>query len=90
MQEALTNVLRHPNATTVSVILERRDDYVRVIIDDDGIGFDLETLTTSALDKQHLGLTSMRERVEILRGEFKIESVPGTTIVAVIPLSDSL
>jgi two-component system, NarL family, sensor histidine kinase UhpB len=40
IQEGLTNVARHAQARTVSVVLERRDKLVRVIVEDDGIGFD--------------------------------------------------
>ncbi len=87
VQEALTNVSRHSNASTVSIILERDNSRVRVIIDDDGIGFNVDRLMNGAVENRRLGLTSMHERIQLVRGEFKIDSGSGTTIVVTIPLS---
>jgi PAS domain S-box-containing protein len=87
VQAALTNVSRHSNAESVSIILERNARSVRVIIDDDGDGFDVEKVTSMPVENRRLGLISMRERVELVGGEFKIDSGAGTTIVVTIPLS---
>ena len=86
VQEALTNVSKHSNAEVVSIILERDDRQVRVTIEDDGVGFDVEKLMSSALENRRLGLRGMQERVQMLGGEFKIDSGAGTTIVVTIPL----
>lgn len=86
VQEALTNALRHSNAEVVSIILERDNRQVRVTIEDDGIGFDVEKLMNSPLENRRLGLRGMQERVQMLGGEFKIDSGAGTTIVVTIPL----
>ena len=71
MQEALANVARHSSAHKVDVTLSFGEKSVEFCIRDDGVGF----------DPQHphdgMGLDSMRERVESLRGEFSIESEPG-------------
>ena len=84
-QEALNNSLKHSNARHVIVRLEQRDDTVRLRIQDDGVGFDLE----SAEDNGGLGLTSMRERIELLNGSIDIssESGEGTTINITINLA---
>lgn len=87
VQEALTNVSRHSNATTVSIILERDDSHVRVIIDDDGVGFDVDMLMNGPVENRRLGLIGMQERVQLVSGEFKIDSGAGTAIVVTIPLS---
>lgn len=87
VQEALTNVSRHSQADIVSVILSRDDRHVQVIIEDDGVGFDAEYLMSGLMESRRLGLMGMQERVQLVGGEFKIESGAGTTIVVSIPLS---
>ena len=86
VQEALTNASRHSNAEVVSIILERDERQVRVTIEDDGVGFDVEKLMSSPVENQRLGLRGMQERVQMVGGEFKIDSGAGTTIVVTIPL----
>ncbi|MFW6097354.1 MAG: HAMP domain-containing protein [Chloroflexota bacterium] len=73
VQEGLTNVARHARAQTVSVLLEHRDDHVRAIIEDDGVGFD----PAQAINAERLGIYGMQERVELLGGTLIIESTPG-------------
>ena len=87
VQEALTNALRHSNATTVSVILEQDARQIRVIIDDDGKGFDVEKVMSGPVENRRLGLMGMQERIQLVNGEFKIDSGAGTTIVVTIPFS---
>jgi PAS domain S-box-containing protein len=79
-QEALTNVARHSRARTVEVILERRSDYVLLIVEDDGVGFDPGEAGTS---KQGFGLLGMQERAALVGATLQIESEPGkgTTIL---------
>ncbi|WP_412758515.1 ATP-binding protein [Methylobacterium radiotolerans] len=86
VQEALTNVLKHARASTVSVSVERRADEVRVIIEDDGVGFDGEAEPTPAA-KPRLGLSGIRERLSLLRGSLTLETSPGsgTTLYVCIP-----
>ena len=86
MQEALTNVLKHARASTVSVSVEQRAEEVRVIIEDDGVGFDGEAELTPAA-KPRLGLSGIRERLSLLRGSFTLETSPGsgTTLYVCIP-----
>lgn len=86
-QEALNNVVKHAEANHVSVGLARADGTpARLILEvsDDGRGFD-----PSPERPGHLGLTTMRQRVERLRGRFEVSSAPGTgtTVRAVIPLA---
>jgi signal transduction histidine kinase len=90
VQEALTNASRHSNAQIVSIILERDDNRVRVTIEDDGVGFDVEKMMSSPVENRRLGLMSMQERVQMVGGEFKLDSgAAGTTIVVTIPLASS-
>ena len=89
VQEALTNASRHSNAEVVSVILEGNERQVRVTVEDDGVGFDVEKLMSSPVENRRLGLLGMQERVQLVDGEFKIDSGAGTTIVVTIPLCES-
>jgi len=89
VQEALTNVARHARASRVEVRIQKLDDAVCIKIEDDGKGFPAERVLRSK--KQiRLGLLGMRERVEMVNGNFTVESTPGkgTTIQAQIPLAD--
>lgn len=87
VQEALTNVARHAQATRADVLLERRADRVITIVEDNGIGFD----PSSATQEGRLGLFGMRERAEMLGGTLQVESIigAGTTVFVEIPYADS-
>ncbi len=71
LQEAISNIIKHSRAKTVSITLSNTDDMVDLIIEDDGIGFDV--------DKTHksLGLHTMSERVEACQGVLEINSQQG-------------
>jgi PAS domain S-box-containing protein len=92
-QEALNNTLKYAKAESVSVLLEIRDDDIRLIVEDDGIGFDLAAKTKSAKKPgRGLGLTSMMERADLLGGRLEIETTPGrgTTIFVNVPVTKPL
>ena len=72
VQEALTNVARHAQATTVDITVRQDHGYCQLEIIDDGLGFD-----PSANRSKSFGLLGMQERVEQLGGEFSINSAPG-------------
>jgi two-component system, chemotaxis family, sensor kinase Cph1 len=82
-QEALTNVVKHASARSISIVVTTAEGMVRTMIEDDGVGF-----AFSAVREEALGLVGMRERALLLGGRFDVESSPGggTTIVAEIPL----
>jgi signal transduction histidine kinase len=88
VQEALTNILKHAQATHVSIILEQRSDLLRTIVEDDGVGFALETVRKERSGGQQLGLVGMAERATLVGGTLTVESEPGrgTTIYLHIPL----
>jgi signal transduction histidine kinase len=83
IQEALTNVVKHAEAKSVSVLLVRGESSVTAVIEDDGRGFD-----PTNTREDGLGLLGMRERVELHDGQLKIEASPeaGTTLVVEMPL----
>lgn len=89
VQEAVTNILKHANASRVSVILDRTSERMMTIVEDNGQGFDVDAMLTNGEMRHPLGLVSMRERAEMLGGTLKIESSPGmgTTLFVRIPLN---
>jgi signal transduction histidine kinase len=82
VQEALTNVIKHAAAESVSIVVMPSGDAVRAVIEDDGVGFDPHRVREGAL-----GLVGIRERVALLGGRFELESAPGegTTLVIELP-----
>ncbi|HEY5961503.1 MAG TPA: GAF domain-containing sensor histidine kinase [Polyangiaceae bacterium] len=84
-QEALNNVVKHSNASHVSVLLYRQSDSVVLVVEDDGCGFDV---AVPGKTSSGLGLVGMRERANLSGGSLVIESCRGlgTTIKVTLPL----
>ncbi len=90
LQEALTNIVKHAQASQVRVSLKRNRGRLRLSIADNGIGFDPAAVQSGG--GACLGIHGMRERMAILDGAFSIKSAPGgggTTILAEVPLRKS-
>ena len=87
VQEALTNVVRHARARQVWVELQQGDAEVRLIIRDDGVGFDPGIARQRSARGASLGLLGIQERIELLGGQLAIESEPGhgTTVRVWLP-----
>ncbi len=87
-QESLGNVVRHSLATRVLVSLEVQTGYVAMLISDNGQGFDPRDVILDREGRYGVGLLSIRERAELLRGTARITSAPGrgTQVHVVIPL----
>jgi signal transduction histidine kinase len=85
VQESLSNISRHAQASYVEIELICEDSVVSLSIRDNGVGFDTGHRTQKT---GHLGLLSMNERVRMAKGMFKVESTPmhGTQILVDIPL----
>lgn len=91
IQEALTNGWRHADGAGQTVKVTREGESLRIAVSDKGPGFDTATIDAGG---EHLGLIGMRERVESLGGEFRVESTTdgspsGTTVVAMLPVHPS-
>lgn len=86
LQEALTNVVKHARASRVGVIVAAANDEVRLIVEDDGRGFDLDS--AAGLGLHRLGLVGVRERLALVGGTLDLESTAqgGTTVYVRIPL----
>jgi signal transduction histidine kinase len=76
-QEALTNVVRHSQATQVAVELRRNDGELRLSVRDDGVGFDVAERRADAMRGTSLGLLSMEERATLAGGGLQYISKPG-------------
>jgi PAS domain S-box-containing protein len=85
LQEALQNAVKHSGTRHFHVELRGTPEEICLTVSDRGVGFDWH----DAMDRQGLGLISMRERLQLVNGEFFIESEPGrgTTIYARVPLA---
>jgi two-component system sensor histidine kinase DegS len=88
VQEALTNVRKHAQATSVTVSLEALDGRMRLEVVDDGVGFEPEEIP-ALVAQGHFGLMSMRQRAELAGGSCNWVTAPqhGTRVVVSIPLS---
>lgn len=87
VQEAVVNARRHARARRIQVRLERSGQEARVIVEDDGCGFDPEG---AARREGHFGLRIMHARAGYLGGRLTIESAPGqgTRVILTWPLVD--
>ena len=87
-QEALTNVARHARASRVNVSIQKSGGAARMEIQDNGKSFQVQRVLR-ARGNNRLGLLGMRERVEMVGGDFSVESTAGkgTTILAKIPFT---
>jgi len=85
VQEALTNVKKHAPGSEVWLSVEATDREARVVIRDNGPGFDLES---TIIRGRQFGLQTMKERAESVGGTLRIDSQPGagTTVEVVVPL----
>ncbi len=83
LQEALTNVARHANASIVVAEIHIEDNSVELIIEDDGTGF----ITSDIQKKKTFGLLGMKERVAMMKGSYEISSSPGegTKVTVKVP-----
>ena len=84
-QEALRNVVRHAGASSVEVSVSPLDGGLQLAVSDNGTGFD----SGRNAERPSLGLASIRERVNLLKGEVDIDSARGhgTTVLAWVPLA---
>jgi signal transduction histidine kinase len=87
VQEALTNVEQHAQASWVEVKLALDPDGVTVLVEDDGIGFEISQTPSELSERGHFGLMGMQERAMLLGGWVSIESEPGhgTRILTYLP-----
>jgi len=86
-QEALNNIVKHAQASTVSIAIEVNRNTVFFSIEDNGKGFEEKSYRKKSLSEKGLGITTMEERVRMLGGSFKLRSGKGkgTSLMFMIP-----
>ena len=91
-QEIFTNIEKHANTDYVKIEVIKKDSSIFFKIEDNGKGFDLERIELNSLYKRRFGLASMKERVRMLGGRFKIQSQlnEGTKINFTIPFENAV
>ena len=89
IRELLINILKHAVARNIKVGISKQDNEVKVIVEDDGTGFDVSRLGLPSGTKGGFGLFNIRERLEYMGGRLEIESRPGkgTRIVMTAPIT---
>jgi signal transduction histidine kinase len=89
VQEGLTNIQKHARARVTSVVLEKHLGQVSVILEDDGVGFNVAEVFNTPNPEKRLGLVGMKERLSNVSGTLDIESAPGcgTTLYFRIPVT---
>jgi signal transduction histidine kinase len=75
VQEWLNNTIKHSHASTARFQVRKDDGMLRMTLEDDGVGFDYDTVLNRS--SSGLGLANLRERVRLLGGTLKIETAPG-------------
>jgi two-component system sensor histidine kinase UhpB len=85
VQEALTNIVKHANARTARIALERDGDRLTVTVADDGEGFEPSPMRGTGT-RPSWGIVSMRERAESIGGHLTIDSAPGQGTRVVVEL----
>lgn len=86
VQEVLNNAIKHAKATHISVSLNYELNAFRLIIADNGIGFDLSTVFKQTIDKSGIGLKSIQNRIALINGEAVFESANGKGTKVIIHL----
>lgn len=90
VQESLTNVEKHSYATQVSIFIKKAENTLLIYITDDGIGCKPDELNKKLKSKDHLGLRSMKDRMELIGGsiEFFTAQNDGMEITIKLPLEN--
>jgi len=90
LQEALTNVGKHARAKNVSLAIRKGDGRMSFSVEDDGTGFNVAQAVASVQSEKGLGLTIMKERVQMLGGTFDLwsEEGKGTRVTFSVPLEE--
>jgi two-component system sensor histidine kinase UhpB len=87
-QEAVSNILRHAHASSVTISFRQENETLSLDIKDDGRGFLVNQIASEAASRKRLGLVGIKERVSLVGGEVQVESTPGlgTRLYIRVPL----
>ncbi|NOZ05384.1 MAG: GAF domain-containing protein [Chloroflexi bacterium] len=87
LQEAIQNARKHASARNISITLQKEHDSLAVVVQDDGLGFDLEQIEDTYDQRYSFGLLNMRERAELIEAHWAIKTWlgKGTRVMLEIP-----
>jgi signal transduction histidine kinase len=90
IEEAVNNARKHAQSKEIRVRMGRQGDIFTVMIEDDGVGFDLQEVDSRYTLGESLGLINLRERAELVNGILKIDTAPnlGTQITLTVPITN--
>jgi signal transduction histidine kinase len=88
IQEAINNALKHARAAHIWVRLSREGDHLVTVVQDDGAGFDMQSVLRSYEKRGSFGLLNIDERARLVGGHAEITSTPGngTTVKVIVPI----
>ena len=83
LQEIVTNIIKHSQATMVTIQITRHDEELTLIVEDNGIGFDI-----TKIKSEGIGLKNIQSRIEFLNGTVHFDTQPekGTTVIIEVPI----
>jgi signal transduction histidine kinase len=92
IQESINNIIKYATAENIKITISYSKENIKILIKDDGIGFDPNTIFTNKKIGEMAGLKNMRQRAESLEGQLTIESTPGkgTLLKVIIPLNTKI
>ncbi len=90
IQEALNNVSKHAGVDVAKIVIEYNSEYISVVIEDAGSGFNIQDVDSTHPESDCYGLLGMEERIKILKGQFLVDTkaFQGTKIRVLVPLVD--
>ncbi len=88
IQEAVNNAKKHARASTIKIKLRQTDKVFAIIVQDDGEGFDVKSVTKNYDERGSFGLMTMSERASLINAKYKLQSEPGkgTSVILGFPL----
>ena len=88
VRELIANVVKHANASTLEVCITNSEEELKIVVEDDGIGFDPARIGPHGVEKGGFGLFNIRERLEYLGGNLEIESgrEKGACVIMSVPI----
>jgi two-component system sensor histidine kinase DegS len=89
VQQLVENAERHANPSNVQVTLELNGQTARAIVEDDGVGFDIDEVMAAADARKTIGIASIMDRVQMLGGSLKYDSVRGRGTKAVLEVPET-
>ena len=89
VQEAMNNAAKHADPSLIRIDTDFHNEHIRLVVEDNGTGFNIQKADSSDDPLSGYGLQSMRERTEIIGGTFEIDSQPGlgTRVEVLLPLA---